>query len=122
MKKKFIVSTIILLTILVVYLLGPKPKTPVYSNSLPTLDASIDEINEYVDQREAKLDLKKDNNAKIIWADSIGKPTEYVILYIPGFSATRMEGDPVHRNVAQHFGANLFSFATGLSWIQKQHI
>jgi pimeloyl-ACP methyl ester carboxylesterase len=34
--------------------------------------------------------------------------TEYAIVYLHGFSASQEEGNPVHRNVAAHFGCNLY--------------
>lgn len=106
-KRTFYFASAILLLV-IVYFLGPHPETPVYNNTLNEPPVSISGIEDYVNQKEAKLDLKKDNNAEIVWADSIGKPTEYVILYLPGFSATRMEGNPVHLDVASYFGCNLF--------------
>src|SRR5690606_28081300 len=32
----------------------------------------------------------------------------YAIVYIHGFGASQMEGDPVHLELAEHFGANLY--------------
>jgi pimeloyl-ACP methyl ester carboxylesterase len=53
--------------------------------------------------------LKPGNEARIIWADSAAKSkTPYSIVYIHGFGASQMEGDPVHRDLAAYFGANLY--------------
>ncbi|MCB0644885.1 MAG: alpha/beta hydrolase, partial [Phaeodactylibacter sp.] len=47
------------------------------------------------------------NEARIIWADSIRK-TPYSVVYLHGFSASQMEGDPLHRDFAKRYGANLY--------------
>lgn len=53
--------------------------------------------------------IKKGCEAKIVWADSTKKvKTKYAFLYIHGFSASQMEGDPIHRNIAKKYGANLY--------------
>jgi esterase/lipase len=52
--------------------------------------------------------LKEGSQARVIWADSTKKEkTPYVFLYVHGYSASPMEGDPVHREIAKAFGANL---------------
>ena len=58
---------------------------------------------------EAKHKVKPNNEAKIIWADSNHQQTDYAIVYLHGFSASQMEGDPVHRNIAKQFHCNLYS-------------
>jgi esterase/lipase len=52
--------------------------------------------------------LKPNNEGQIVWADS-AKPqkTKTVVLYIHGFSASPMEGNPLHREVAKALHANL---------------
>ena len=53
--------------------------------------------------------IRKGCEAKIIWADATKKvKTRYAFLYIHGFSASQMEGDPVHRNIAKKYEANLY--------------
>jgi esterase/lipase len=34
--------------------------------------------------------------------------TEYAIVYLPGFTASYAEAEPVHRNIAREFGCNLY--------------
>lgn len=107
MTKKLILP--ILLIILVIgYFLGPKPETPNYNGTIPEIDVPISRINFYLDSVENSQDLRVDNNATIKWFYGLGKPTEYVILYLPGFSATRMEGNPVHVDMAHKYGCNLY--------------
>ncbi|HEY4656678.1 MAG TPA: alpha/beta hydrolase, partial [Cyclobacteriaceae bacterium] len=57
---------------------------------------------------ESRHKLKPDNEARIVWTDSTRSRTEYALVYLHGFSASPMEGDPVHRRFAREFGCNLF--------------
>lgn len=94
-------------TLFVIYFLGPQPPKPVLNNILPAV-ASINELDTYVSAMESTHSIKPNNEAKIIWADSSKKQTEYAIVYLHGFSASQMEGDPVHQNMAKQFHCNLY--------------
>ncbi len=52
--------------------------------------------------------LKDDNEARIIWADSSRRQTPYIVVYIHGFSANQGKGDPIHRELAESLGTNLY--------------
>jgi esterase/lipase len=93
--------------LIVIYFLGPKPSKPVLSESLPTV-ASINTLDTYITAMEAPYKIKPNNEAKIIWADSSKTQTDYAIVYLHGFSASQMEGDPVHQNIAKQFNCNLY--------------
>lgn len=93
--------------LIVIYFLGPKPSTPVFNNELPKV-ASINALDAYITAMEAPHKIKPNNEAKIIWADSSKTQTEYAIVYLHGFSASQMEGDPVHQNIAKQFHCNLY--------------
>ncbi len=69
-----------------------------------------DELEKLIQEHEQSLaPLKEDNEAKIIWNDEGEKEkTEYSIVYLHGFGASRGEGDPWHRAVAQKFCCNLY--------------
>lgn len=100
---------IIPLVLLIVYLMGPKPASPVYSTVMPVLPADAAGLENYVRQEEASHKLKPDNEARIIWAnDSLKQKTDVSIVYLHGFTASQEEGDPIHREVASHFGCNLY--------------
>ncbi|MGR3809783.1 alpha/beta hydrolase [Jiulongibacter sp. NS-SX5] len=112
MQKKsfaFIGGTLIL-ALGLTYYLGPKPQKPnlekTYEFDLPNdlvqLEKSILESEQQVEG------LKDGNGAEIVWADSIPRKTEYAIVYIHGFSASHVEGDPVHENLAKKYHANLY--------------
>ena len=93
--------------LIVIYFLGPKPPKPVLSEALPTV-ASINTLDAYITAMEAPYKIKPNNEAKIIWADSSKTQTDYAIVYLHGFSASQMEGDPVHQNIAKQFNCNLY--------------
>jgi pimeloyl-ACP methyl ester carboxylesterase len=91
-----------------IYFLGPAPETPQYNIMWPQVPSEPDVLEAYVRQQESKHSLKKDNEARIIWADSTRKKTPYAIVYLHGFSASQKEGDPVHLRLAEAFGFNLY--------------
>jgi esterase/lipase len=104
---KILLAVLILLSI--VYLLGPKPSAPVYSNILPAVPSNTDSLEKYISDGEAIHRVKPNNQARIVWAnDSLKQKTEYAIVYLHGFSASQEEGNPVHRNIARQFGCNLY--------------
>jgi len=91
----------------VIYFLGPKPPKPLLSEVLPNV-ASINTLDAYITAMETPYKIKPNNEAKIIWADSSKTQTDYAIVYLHGFSASQMEGDPVHQNIAKQFHCNLY--------------
>jgi esterase/lipase len=100
---------IFLVALIIIYLFGPQPLTPKYSNQLPEIPTNAIQLENYVNGNEAKHKLKPDNEARIIWYnDSIKEKTEYAVVYLHGFSASQEEGDPVHLNFAKKFGCNLY--------------
>lgn len=106
MKK--ILGVVVLL--IGVYFLGPKPETPTLTPSASWTDIpdSVNQMDAYIAAKESKTVLKPGNEARVIWADSTQpKKTKIVFMYVHGFSASPMEGDPLHREVAKKFGANL---------------
>jgi esterase/lipase len=96
-----------ILALFVIYFLGPQPPKPELNEVLPTV-ASIDALDSYITAMESPHKIKPNNQAKIIWADSSKSQTEYALVYLHGFSASQMEGDPVHQNIAKQFNCNLY--------------
>ncbi len=69
----------------------------------------LSELDDYLANRESSYSLKPGTEAKIIWnSDSRPQKTEYAIVYLHGFRAYHPEGHPVHQQIAEHFGYNLF--------------
>jgi len=107
MRKKWLL--LIPVVLIVAYLLGPSPSTPVYSSAMPAVPAEPAALENYIRQNESAHKVKPDNEARIVWAnDSLKNQTEYVLVYLHGFSASQGEGDPVHRDLAKKFGCNLY--------------
>jgi len=107
---KFLKGLIIVLVALAtIYFLGPSPKKPAYDTTIPGVPTELNALEQYVKDIESKVKVKPDNEARIVWAnDSLKQKTEYVVLYLHGFSASQEEGDPVHENFAKKFGCNLY--------------
>ena len=100
---------IILLLLIIVYFLGPRPKLPRYDNQLPAIPSSPSAIEQHIASQESKHTLKPDNEARIVWFnDSTKSKTDYAVVYLHGFSASQEEGDPVHQQFARTFGCNLY--------------
>lgn len=100
---------IIIVVLIIVYFLGPRPSPPKYTKDLPAVPAEAAALEKYISDRESKHKLKPDNEARIQWFDdSLKTKTEYAVVYLHGFSASQEEGDPVHYNFAQQFGCNLY--------------
>jgi hypothetical protein len=108
------IFSLIVLALVIVYLLGPKPSKPAFlsanhANDLLAIKANSIELEKEIAQAESKHNLKADNEARILWFnDSLKNETEYSIVYLHGFSASQEEGDPVHRHIAREFGCNLY--------------
>lgn len=101
------ITGIIILIFSVIYFLGPHPNAPILTNDLPLIGANVN-LDSLVQAEESKHHLKQNNQAKIVWADSSHQSTEYVIVYLHGFSATQMEGAPIHEKIAKKFNCNLY--------------
>ncbi|MGK0387385.1 MAG: esterase/lipase [Maribacter sp.] len=105
LKKRFIIPIIIL----IVFLLGPRLKFEPFDGKMPDLKLNISNVEAYVNDKESKVvGLKPDNEARIIWADSTHTKTEYVVLYLHGYSASPMEGDGIHTHFAERYGCNMY--------------
>lgn len=109
---KTVLKVILALAIIlaVVYMLGPKSKVERLVGEYPEVPTRLNELTTFINAKSDTVNgLKPDNEAKIIWADSLNKSkTPYSIVYVHGFGASEKEGHPVHREVASHFGANLY--------------
>lgn len=108
MSKRWIKITLPFILLLGFYFLGPQPSAPIFDPVMPVVPDEADALEAYVSTQESKHIIKPDNEARIIWADSSRKKTTYSVVYLHGFSASQMEGDPIHRKFAKQFGCNLF--------------
>ena len=109
MKKILLLVGITIITLLIIYISGPKFPSPVLNNDLPQIQVSVTEVESYIKHAESNIKIKPDNESRIIWAnDSLKNKTGYCLLYLHGFSASWFEGEPVHRDFARRYGMNLY--------------
>lgn len=100
---------LLVLTPVLLYFVGPKVIFDAIDPKSPPIEVPLNELDEWIAAKESTVsDLKPNNEAKIIWADSISKRTKFAIVYLHGFSASWMEGDPVNQNFARRYGCNLY--------------
>jgi esterase/lipase len=100
----------IILVLLLVYFAGPKPAKPDFAVHEFSLPDSLPALEKKINQEEKNVKgIKPDNQARIIWADSLKKEkTKIAILYLHGFPASWAEGSPVHTDLAKKYHANLY--------------
>lgn len=114
--KKFLFGFVkvllgLIVLIVVVYLLGPKAPIPkVDAIAASAANANLIDLEKEIDEAEKlHLNLRDDNEARIIWAnDSLKKKTPFSVVYLHGFSASQGEGAPMHEDFAKRYGCNLF--------------
>ena len=107
-KFLFIFLLVFLLVVGIVFLLGPKPDYPTYDGKISPLNLSLQELDNSIIAENKKFpQVSSANQAELVWFDGQQK-TEYSFVYLHGFSASPMEGDPVHRELAKRYGANLY--------------
>ncbi len=75
----------------------------------PAPPSVLGELDTWLQQSEAKWpDIKPGTAKGIVWAHENKQATEWAVVYLHGFSASRLETSPVAEQVAQQLGANLF--------------
>ena len=89
------------------YYSGPTSAVPVYDLSLPTVNTSFDAINDSLLHFDTNLKVEPCAISTVNWYDSV-EQTEYVLLYLHGFSATQHEGDSVRYWIANRLQANAY--------------
>lgn len=103
------VLLLLLFLLVVVYFAGPKVAKPSLIKTKPIVTSNLMQLEKQISESEAAVvNIKPDNEARIIWADSIPKKTPYSIVYLHGWSASQEEGDPIHLETAKRYGFNLF--------------
>lgn len=99
----------LLVALVAIILLGPRPKFEMVTPDLPEINIPLDQLDTHIALREKFIeDLKPGNEARIVWQDSTKQKTKYCLLYLHGFSASQVEGAPVHQEFANKYGMNLY--------------
>ena len=106
MRKLIRVTVVLAIIALIVFLLTPSRL--VNSAVVPTLP---DDLDAYLATSEAaaatQFPIIPNTEKRIRW-QSPGQQTEWAIIYLHGFSATRQEISPTTELIADALGANLF--------------
>jgi pimeloyl-ACP methyl ester carboxylesterase len=90
------------------YFTGPRIEIPHYPETLPEVPGRLEALANYVERREANYPTRADNEARILFADSVPGQTEYAFVYLHGFAGSHRDGYPVNVNVPQIFGSNVY--------------
>lgn len=108
-KRFFKGFLFLLLLLVVIYFLGPKVEKPNLSTLLPEVANNLVTLENNIKQNEdAIINIKPDNESRIVWYDSIPKKTEYAFVYLHGWSASHEEGAPLHEQLGKRYGANVY--------------
>jgi pimeloyl-ACP methyl ester carboxylesterase len=91
----------------ITYFAGPRASYEPVTTTLPELNLTLEELDGWLAARESDTRIKPENESRIVWADSV-RQTEYVLVYLHGFSAGVMEGHPIHMETAKRYGMNLY--------------
>ncbi|MEJ6392329.1 alpha/beta fold hydrolase [Gymnodinialimonas sp. 2305UL16-5] len=98
-----LLALVVLVVLLFVFVLPPEQ----ISREAP-VEPDLSDPAGWLAAREARFnDITNGTEARIIWAGAEGLPTDVVILYLHGFSASSEEIRPVPDRVAEALGANL---------------
>jgi len=110
MLKKILIALGGLLVLLVGgFFLGPRAQYEKVDNTPAPKRYDIETLDQVLRDRESTVQyLKDDNEARVIWTDSIPTKTAYSIVYLHGFSASQGEGYPMHLNLADSLDANMY--------------
>ena len=101
--------SVIFLLLGALFLLGPRVDTPKLEMDAVEVPSDLIILNNWIKQKENALgNVRCGNASRIIFNDSLPQKTKYSVLYLHGFTASGMEGDPVHRHIANALGANLY--------------
>lgn len=100
----------LVLALAALFFLGPVnefgPDTPTARQAPPTALADLDP---WLQTSESKFEGLRPGTAKgVVWASPDKQQTPWSVVYIHGFSATRLETAPLADQVAKALGANLF--------------
>lgn len=87
--------------------IGPRQQFEDFDGKIAPIQMALEDVADYIAEKENQVaDLFPENKARVIWADSIRK-TPYAVVYLHGFSASAMEGAPLHQEFASRYGCNL---------------
>ncbi len=108
MRKRVWVPLVLIALLVITFFVGPVPDEPVYSNQLPQLPSSLTQLQRYIEQSEDSMPTREDNQARIVWYDSVPTVTDFSVIYLHGFAGSYQDGYPLNVSVADSLGASLY--------------
>lgn len=97
------------LGVIFLYAVGPRSTYKKVDGTIEKMTIPLASLDQVIAQKEEKItQLKPNNQARIIWYDSIPTKTIYSVVYLHGFSSSQEEGAPIHEDFARRYGCNLF--------------
>jgi esterase/lipase len=105
-RKLYVAAALLVSVALLLYLTTP----PALVNAAIVPDLPAD-LESYLAEREQQVhsdfNLVPGTEKRVVWREP-GQRTEYAVIYLHGFSATRQETAPLAERIAASLGANLF--------------
>ncbi len=103
-----VVMTIVV-TLSVVYFLGPKTDYAQVDGKITLTDISLETLDSQIMMENSALaNLRLECETSIIWHNDSVQCTEYAVVFLHGFSACPFEGNPIVQDFAKEFGCNLY--------------
>jgi esterase/lipase len=111
LRRPVAVAAIALLILLLAWVLGPRydagPDEPA---PRPPPPAALDALDAWLAVQEAAVAGLRPQRAKgVVWVDGQQRRTPWAVVYLHGFSASRLETAPLAEQVAEKLQANLFA-------------
>jgi esterase/lipase len=109
-KRVAMLVAAVLLLLATAFYLGPRNDFgPAMPSARPQPPQDIKALEAWIAASEATLpDIKPGNAKGIVWAATPGTRTPWAVVYVHGFSASRLETAPLADSVASQLGANVF--------------
>jgi esterase/lipase len=106
MRVTILVLGIVLLFSVVVWVFGPRARIIEPPGAIPEITRT--QLAQILNADQVMTSLKKGVQKEVIWAHEDQRKTEWSVVYLHGFSASRREISPVVETVAAKLGANAF--------------
>jgi pimeloyl-ACP methyl ester carboxylesterase len=101
---------VIIIALFILYLLGPSPSKPIVDTTFPSLHSDLHLLESQIADSESNVALlKPDNQARIIWADSVKKQkTPFSVVYLHGLGGSQGDGLGIHTEFSRRYNCNLY--------------
>ncbi|MCQ0971794.1 alpha/beta fold hydrolase [Paracoccus sp. TK19116] len=104
MKRMLAVLGAIVIGVALVWFFGPRE--PAVLGPVAVDVPGVEALDDWAASTET--DVRPGAERRIVWAETVGQPTDIALVYLHGFSASAQEIAPVPQDVARTLGANLY--------------